>query len=168
MGRTNKILIAVDDSEASRKAVTYVSKMVRGREPIHICLFHVLPPIPPKLLEFGGAEDPQKEQLLSTDLNTAQAQWMEKAKTAAQLSLNTAQTILRDHGMSQHNISTRLSSSIHKPNVVREILEAAKQWDCGTVVVGRKTLPWLQELFHRHIGEELVQKGQGFSVWVVE
>jgi nucleotide-binding universal stress UspA family protein len=168
MGRTNKILIAVDDSEASRKAVTYVSKMVRGREPIHIYLFHVLPPIPPKLLEFGGAEDPQKEQLLSTDLNTAQAQWMEKAKTAAQLSLNTAQTILRDHGMSQHNISTRLSSSIHKPDVVREVLEAAKQWDCGTVVVGRKTLPWLQELFHRHIGEELVQKGQGFSVWVVE
>jgi len=34
--------------------------------------------------------------------------------------------------------------------------------------VGRHNLSWGQELFHRHVGEELVQKGQGFAVWVVE
>ena len=168
MERTDKILIAVEDSDASMKAVTYVSQMVRGREHIQICLFHVLPPIPPKLLEFGGAENPNKEQILSADLKAAQAQWMEKAKNAAQPSLKTAQNILRNHGVSQHNISTDFSSSIHKLDVVREVLEAAKKLDCGTVVVGRHTLPWVQELFHRHIGEELVQKGQGFAVWVVE
>lgn len=168
MERTDKMLIAVEDSEASMKAVAYVSQMVRGREHIQICLFHVLPPIPPKLLEFGGAENPNKETILSTDLKVAQAQWMEKAKNAAQPSLKTAQTILRNHGVSPHNISTDFSSSIHKLDVVREVLEAAKKWDCGTVVVGRHTLPWVQELFHRHIGEELVQKGQGFAVWVVE
>jgi nucleotide-binding universal stress UspA family protein len=168
MGRTNKILIAVDDSEASMKAVTYVAQMVRGREPIQICLFRVLPPVPPRLLEFGGAEDPQKEQTLSAELKTAQAEWIEKAKKAAQLSLKTAQTILRDHGVSQHHISTHFSSSIHKPNVVREVLEAATQWHCGTVVVGRHRLPWVEEFFHRHTGEKLVEKGQEFSVWVVE
>lgn len=168
MGRTNKILIAFDDTEASMKAVNYVSQMVRGGDSIQICLFHVLPPIPPRLLEFGGAEDPQKEEMLSAELKTAQAEWIEQAKNAAQLSLKTAQTILRDHGVSQHNISTRFSSPIHKPIVVREVLEAATQWHCGTVVVGRHRLPWVQELFHRHTGEQLVEKGQEFSVWVVE
>lgn len=54
------------------KAVAYVAKIVRGREAIHICLFHVLPPIPPRLLEFGGTEDPQKEQVLSVELKAAQ------------------------------------------------------------------------------------------------
>ncbi|HXX73516.1 MAG TPA: universal stress protein [Nitrospiraceae bacterium] len=167
MGRTNKILIAVDDSEASMKAVTYVSKLVRGRESIHVCLFHVLPPIPPKLLEFGGAEDPQQEARLSAELKTAQAEWLEKAKNAAQPSLEAAQIILKDHGLSQHRISTRFSSSIHKPDVVREVLEAAKESHCGTVVVGRHRLPWVEDIFYRHTGEELVEKGQEFSVWVV-
>jgi len=168
MERTDKILISVEDSEASLKAVTYVSHIVRGRKDIRICLFHVLPPIPPKLLEFGGAENPNKEQILSANLKAAQAQWLEKAKDKAQPWLDTAQTILRDHGVSQHNISSEFSSSIHKRDVAREVLEAATKWDCGTVVVGRHNLPWGQELFHRHVGEELVQKGQGFSVWVVE
>jgi nucleotide-binding universal stress UspA family protein len=166
--RINKILIAIDDSEASTKAVTYVSQMVRGREHIQICLFHVLPPIPPSLLEFGGSENPQKERMLSKELKTAQAEWIEKAKKAAQDSLTINQTILMDHGVSQHHISTHFSSSIHRLNVVREVLEAAKQLHCGTVVVGRHTLARVQEFFHRHIGEELVEKGQEFSVWVVE
>jgi nucleotide-binding universal stress UspA family protein len=168
MGRTNKTLIAIDDSEASMKAVPSVAQMVRGRETTHIYLFHVLPPIPPRLLEFGGAEDPQKEQMLSAELKTAQAEWLEKVKDAARLLIKGAQTILGDHWVPQNHISTHLSSSIHKSNVVREVLEAAKQWHCRTVVMGRHRLPWVQELFHHHTGEEFVEKGREFSVWVVE
>lgn len=167
MERTDKILVAVDDTEASLKAVTYVAQMVRGRDSIYICLFHVLPPIPPSLLEFGGAEDPQKEEMLSAELRAAQFEWLEKAKEAAGLSLKTAHIILGDQGVSQDRISIHFSSPIHKPNVVREVLEAAKQRHCGTVVVGRHRLPWVQELFHQHTGEGLVEKGQECSVWVI-
>jgi len=167
MGTPNKILIAVDDSEASMKTVTYVSKMVHGRESVHICLFHVLPPIPPHLLEFGGAEDPTKEARLSAELKAAQAEWLEKEKNAAQGLLETAQTILTDHGVSHHQISTRFSPSIHKPNIVRDVLEAAKEWHCGTIVVGRHRLPWVEDIFHRHTGETLLEKDHEFSVWVV-
>jgi nucleotide-binding universal stress UspA family protein len=167
MGRTNKILLAIEDSEASMKAVAYVAKMVRGRETIHICLFHVLPPIPPRLLEFGGAQDHQKEQALSSELKGAQREWIEQAKDAAQLLFTHAKIILQDHGFSQDHISTHFSSTVHKPDVVREVLDAAKQSHCGTVVVGRHRLSCLEELFHRHTGEGLVEKGQEFSVWVV-
>lgn len=149
------------------KAVAYVAKIVRGREAIHICLLHVLPPIPPRLLEFGGTEDPQKEQALSAELKAAQAEWIEKAKDAAQLSFKRAKTILQDHGVSQDQISTHFSPTIHKPDVVREVLDAAKQSHCGTVVVGRHRLPCVQDLFYQHTGEQLVEKGQEFSVWVV-
>lgn len=149
------------------KAVTYVSEIINGRQNIRICLFHVLPPIPPKLLEYGGAEDPHTERRLSEELKTAQAQWIDTAKTAAEDSLKIAQTILVEHCVSQHRISTGFSSSIHKPNVVREILEAASRWHCGTIVVGRHRLPWVEELFYRHTGEELVDQGQDLSIWVV-
>ncbi|MBX3334092.1 MAG: STAS/SEC14 domain-containing protein [Nitrospira sp.] len=58
MMRTDKFLIAVDESAASLKAVSYVSQILRGRTDVHVRLLRVLPPIPPGLLEFGGAEHP--------------------------------------------------------------------------------------------------------------
>ena len=167
MGSTNKILLAIEDSEASMKAVAYVAEMVRGREAIHICLFHALPPIPPRLLEFGGTEDPQNEQTLRTELKSAQTEWIEKAQAAVQPLITRARAILQDHGLSQGQISTHFSHTIHKLDIVQEILDAAKQSHCGTVVVGRHRLPWVQELFYHHTGIELVEKGQELSVWVV-
>lgn len=91
-----------------------------------------------------------------------------QAKQAAQSSLEATIVLLIDRGLLPENLSTEFSSSIHKPDVAREVLEAAGKWDCGTVVTGRHCLPWTQEMFHRHVGEELVQRAKGFAVWVVE
>lgn len=167
MGSTNKLLLAIEDSEASMKAVAYVAEMIRGREAIHICLFHALPPIPPRLLEFGGTEDPQKEQTLRTELKSAQTEWIEKAKNAVEPSMARARAILQEHNISQTQISTHFSHTIHKLDIVREILNAAKQFDCGTVVVGRHRLSWVQDLLHHHTGEGLVEQAQELAVWVV-
>jgi nucleotide-binding universal stress UspA family protein len=167
MGSTSKILLAIEASEASMKAVAYVAEIVRGHETIHICLFHALPPIPPRLLEFGGTEDPQKEQELRTELKSAQSEWIEKAKDAVQPWITRARAILQDHGVSHSQISTHFSHTIHKLDIVREILNAAKQSDCGTVVVGRHRLPFVQDLFYHHTGEGLVEQAQELAVWVV-
>ena len=167
MESTNKILLAVEDSEASMKAVAYVADMVQGREAIHICLFHALPPIPPRLLEYGGTEEHQNEQALHTELKSAQTEWIEKAKDAVQPVMTRARAILQDHGVSQSQISTHFSHTIHKLDIVREILNAAKQSHCGTVVVGRHRLPWVQDLFHHHTAEGLIEQGQELTVWVV-
>ena len=168
MQRNEKILIAVDGTEASLKAVGYVASMMGGRKNVQVRLLHVLPPIPPSLLEYGGAEDPRKEHELSAQLHTAQAEWTAEAKHSARRSLESTLALLIDHGLLAQNISTEFSSSIHKPDVAREVLEAAHKWDCGTIVTGRHTLPWTKELFHRHVGEELVHSAKGFTVWVVE
>ena len=167
MGNTNKILLAVEDSEASMKAVAYVAELVRGREAIHICLFHALPPIPPRLLESGGTKDPQGEQALGTNLKSAQTEWIEKAKDAVQPLITRAGAILVDSGVSQSQISTHFSHTIHKLDIVREILTAAKQSDCGTVVVGRHRLPWVKDFFYHHTGEGLVEQAHELTVWVV-
>jgi len=167
MESTNKILLAVEDSEASMKAAAYVAELVRGREAIHICLFHALPPIPPRLLEYGGTEDHQNEQALATELKSAQTEWIEKAKDAVQPVMTRARAILEDHGVSQSQISTHFSHTIHKLDIVREILTAAKQSDCGTVVVGRHRLPWVKDFFYHHTGEGLVEQAQELAVWVV-
>jgi hypothetical protein len=118
-------------------------------------------------LEFGGTENPQKEQALGTELKSAQAAWIEKAQDAVEPSMTRARTILLDNGVSDSRISTHFSHTIHKLDIVREILNAAKQARCGTVVVGRHRFPWVQDLFHHHTGEGLVEQAQEISVWVV-
>jgi nucleotide-binding universal stress UspA family protein len=168
MDQRDKILIAVDDTEASLKAVAYVACMMSGRKNLHVRLFHVLPSIPPELLEYGGTEDPRKEAQLSSELRTAQDEWVAQAKRSAQTSIESALVLLIDHGLLAENVSSEFSTSVHKPEVVRDILEAAHQWACGTIVTGRHSLPWAQELFHRHVGQQLVQQAAGFAVWVVE
>lgn len=167
MDRHDKILIAVDGTDASLKAVGYLARMMGGRKDLHVRLFHVLPPIPPKLLEYGGTEDPQKERELSAELRDAQADWTAQAKHSAQSSLEAAIVLFIDHGFLSENLSTEFSSSIHKPDVAREVLEAAGKWDCGTIVTGRHCLSWTQELFHRHVGEDLVHRAKGYAVLVV-
>ncbi len=168
MNRHDKILIAVDETDASLEAVRYVARMMGGRKDLHVRMFHVLPSTPPELLEYGGAEDPKKERQLSADLQTAQAEWIVQAKRSAQASLEATLVLLIDHGLLSENLSTEFSSSIHKPDIAREILEAAQKWDCGTIVTGRHCLPWTQEIFHRHVSEELIRRAKGFTVWVVE
>jgi nucleotide-binding universal stress UspA family protein len=168
MDRHDKILIAVDETDASLAAVRYVARMMGGRKDLHVRMFHVLPSTPPELLEYGGAEDPKKEGQLSAELQAAQADWIAEAKRSAQASLEATLVLLIDHGLLSENLSTELSSSIHKPDVAREVLEAAQKWDCGTIVTGRHSLPWTQELFHRHVSEELIRRAKGFAVWVVE
>jgi nucleotide-binding universal stress UspA family protein len=39
---------------------------------------------------------------------------------------------------------------------------------CDTVVIGRKSLSWLRELIDGDPAEELVRRGKGFTIWVVE
>jgi nucleotide-binding universal stress UspA family protein len=168
MLRTDTFLIAVDESATSRKAVSYVSRILRGRTDVHIRLLHVLPPIPPGFLEFGGAEQPQLEQRLSGELRQDQARWIETAKRNAQASLDKAREILIQGGLSPHDISTSFSSPIHRPDVAHEILTVAQTFQCGTLVVGRHTRSWIRELLSTHVGEDLVRKGQGFAIWVVE
>ncbi len=58
MVRDKTFLVSVDDSDSSIRSVTSVAEMIGTRDDFHVVLFHVLPPIPPELLEFGGAEDP--------------------------------------------------------------------------------------------------------------
>jgi hypothetical protein len=58
MNNAKRILIAIDDSDASYHAVTYVGSIIGGREDFRVCLLHALPPLPRELLEFGGSSDP--------------------------------------------------------------------------------------------------------------
>ncbi len=167
MERDKTILVGVDDSDASIRIVSYVAKMMGAREDFHVVLFHLLPSIPPELLEFGGAEDPGTEQQLDDALKKEQAQWIQNAKKTAEPILDNAKAILYRVGVLPAMITTVFSPSIHRPDIVRELIETAHKQNCGTIVVGREPYSSFKEMFHHHVSEELVQKGQNFAIWVI-
>lgn len=168
MDTHHRLLIAIDDSEASHQAVNYVAAMIGGRRGFRVDLFHVLPPLPPKLLEHGGSENPDAEQEIESEIRAKQAEWLEQAQQAAQPMLDKAKTILRDMRVPARAISTHFYAPISGENLVSDILSEAKENSCDTIVLGRETFSGWQRVFKHHVADDLIRRGQHHTIWVVE
>ena len=72
MQNSKRILVAVDGSQESFRTVAYVADMVSGRRGIHVGLLHL--EVPPKMLEWGGSEDPEIEDRTESERDRAYRQ----------------------------------------------------------------------------------------------
>jgi nucleotide-binding universal stress UspA family protein len=168
MNTSRQILIAVDDSEASERAVAYVGDLIGRRQGYRVRLLHILPPLPPALLEVGGSENPEIEQREETSIHDQQATWLAQAENQARPALERARSQLRQANVPAQAIETEFVVSINGQDMVTDILDAAKSSQCGTIVVGRESFHGLQAFFAHHVGDELVAKGHDVTIWVVK
>lgn len=168
MALDKNILVSVDDSDASTRAVRYVADMIGDREGFRIRLFHVLPPLPPDLLEFGGTENPKVERSLDRSIEAKRDEWLDAAQKATQPVFDRAKSILENAGVPSESLETQFGISVIEGDVVTDILDEARENDFGTIVAGRHSFSALKELFQHHLADELVRHGQGMTLWVVE
>ena len=168
MNANKRILIAVDASEASDRAVTYVAQIIAGQPDLHVLLFHVPAPMPPRHIEFGGREHPVAEEHTQTALHTTRDTWVEQAKHMAQPVFARAQTLLRRGAVPEQAVETQIATPVSGQTLDASILEVAQREQCGTVVVGRTDWSWLQELWQQHVAEKLLPEAQGLALWVVQ
>ena len=166
----HRLLAVVDESSSSKHAVEYLARVLASRRGFQVCLAHFLPPLPSELLEFGGAEDPDKERKLDAQLKAEQQQWIAVARKEAQPALNRACTKLRSAGLPATSLTTQFSDPFRGQNSAsEEILELARRNKCRTIVVGRQSLPCLRRLTGgKDLAEKLVQQGKGLTLWIVE
>jgi nucleotide-binding universal stress UspA family protein len=163
-----KLLVVVDNSLASMRAVAYVGQFLGGRRGFRVCLAHTLPSPPARMREFAGAENPQKEDWLEARLHASRALWVSAAKRKASGSLELAYAELRRAGFAGGEIEVRFCYPRDRRNAPQEILTLARACGCKTVVVGRRSLSWLRALLQTNPADELVRLGNGFTTWVVE
>jgi nucleotide-binding universal stress UspA family protein len=163
-----KILIAVDDTEATEQALAYVGQMIAGRQDVQVLLVHMPAPIPPKLLEFGGTEDPEQERRLEARLTATQAAWVEKISRAAEPVLARGRALLHRFDVPDDAVATQIITPLPEQDLTTSLLDIARSQACGTVVVGRTAFSWLQELLQQHVADKLLQEGQGLTIWVVQ
>lgn len=162
------LFIAVDASPASARAVNYVAGFLCGHSGFRITLVHIPPPFPPELLEHGGAENPAKEEELQTELRDQQRQWTLAAKKSVEKSLKNAQSILREAGITEECIRILFCEPCEVPDAADSILNMARECNCRTIVIGRELSYRFHELFGQELAQELLRRGKGFSIWVIE
>ena len=170
MSAENKhgILIALDDSEASVQTLRYVAHMTQGRPEFRARLLHMLPVVPPALLEHGGSGDAAVEAELDKQLREARQRWISQAEQEAQPLFDRAKRQLEAAGFAPTDIETECRASISGMAVARDCIEAARDSGCRTVAIGRTLLPWYHEVFHTHPCDELVKHAEGLTIWIVE
>jgi hypothetical protein len=167
MGDT-KLLIVVDKSLASMRAVSYVARLLGGRRGFRICLAHTLPRPPAEMLGFGGVEEQGKEEWLEARLRASRHLWASAAKRKASVSLEHAYAELRHAGFARGAIEVRFCCPSDKQTAPKEILRMARECGCQTIAVGRRSLSWLRRFLEINPADELVRLGKGSTFWVVE
>lgn len=159
-----RILVGVDGSAASERAVAYVARLA-GRDPAcHVHLFNVVEPVEPTWNAMRG--DLETDPGAVSD--PAEARLIEEAKKRTRPVLERMTEVLRRAGVPSERIEGSWVTAAREDSFSYEILQLARTRGFGTVVVGRSALPWYRELFHPHLGEQLVHKGEGLTVWIVE
>lgn len=162
------LLVVLDGSAASKRAVKYVGKVVGNRRGIRICLLDVLPPLPSELLEHGGSENPRKEARLGADQKARQHRWISTANQASQKELDEARAILRTAGISAGAVKAVTCEPGANQDAADVILDVARECKCRTVVVARQSVSWFHELFGEQLSDELHRRGKEFCVWAIE
>jgi len=158
--KNTKLLVVVDESRATKRALEYVAQVTSRRQDFRVCLAHALPSPPPELVEFRGAEKAR--------LRAYKRRWISVVKMTELRALDRANAALRRGGFAAGATEAHYCNLVDPSHTTEEILRLARSRKCDTVVIGRKSLSWLGELIHGDPAEELVRQGKGFTIWVVE
>jgi nucleotide-binding universal stress UspA family protein len=160
-----RILLAVDESDNSHRAVQYVGSVLRRTPDVSVTIFHVLKPMPRELLEHGGSENPAGEAELGTRLRHEQEVWIQQERESECHVLKTAYETLNRSGFDTSRVTLTFG---HEDNIARNILEVARSGDHETIVVGRHGTSRIKRIFGGGVTDQLLREAKGFAIWVVE
>lgn len=166
--KPERFLVVVDESPGSKRALDYAGAMIGSRRHFAIILLHLLPPLPPELLEFGGAENPRKEQKLEAELRSDQQAWIRSARNSAKSFLAAAIQQLHKAGVPRGKIHIAFLDPADDRDAATAVLEHARGKRCHTIVIGHASHSWFRELAGGDLAEHLLRRSKGFVLWVVQ
>lgn len=127
-----RLLVGVNNSLASMRAVAFVAHILGGRRVFRVCLTHTLASPPAGMMEFGGAEVPRKKNGSTLDCVRADTSGSLQRKERRQGHWNslTRNCVGRD----LHAAKSKIIS--YPSDTPREIIALARERSCHTIVVG--------------------------------
>ena len=164
-----RVLVALDGSEQSLRAVAHVEKVMLEGCCCDVTLFHVSG-IPAEYLEHEGSSGRDPEGQAPGDLRSRRAAWEEetRAKVENEIFGPARRLLLKE---SHDRVSSRLFSKLDlEPHhrVASSILWEAERGDYDAVVVGRRGLSNVEGFLLGSVSSKVIHHLQGRTVWVVE
>lgn len=145
------ILIAVDTSENSRRAVQYVAGMLGGIKEFKVSILHIIQE--PEEDEFAVEEEKEK--------------WFVTHRQEADRLLEEYRQILLEAKFAPEDVVTR-STLRYCPSMAECILAERDVLEYNTLVVGRKGLSLKEEFLFGSTSGKIVRIARNCTVWVVE
>ncbi len=162
------VLVVVDQTPASTRALDYVARWMAGRREGIVHLAFIAPRLPARLLEFGGSERLEREEQLERELHGEQRRWMSAGDARITPVLEAARAHLEETGLAPDRIRPLVSSPLDIRDVADEVLLLAADVGCRTIVLGHHTHTWFRELGNEDLTEQLVRRAEGLTIWVVD
>jgi len=157
MSSFKKILIAVDGSPQSLQAVSYVALNLPPTD-FRVNLMHVMPAAPEGLGDLG------KEGFFKRKLGAKHGEWERSELRTAQDFLDEARSLLLKANLREDDVSVILQKQ--QLDIARDIIAESSR-GYGAVVVGRRGLSRLGDIFLGSVSYKIVQGIEGVPVWVV-
>jgi len=145
------ILIAVDESENARRAVSYVGQLLGGLPGFRVTILHVVP-------------EPEEDYFPSS---TEKKEWLTQYRQKIDALLEGSRQLLIKKGFDPKDVAVR-STLRYCPSMAECILSERDETEYSTIVVGRQGLSRSEEFLFGSISSKIVTHARNCTVWVVE
>jgi nucleotide-binding universal stress UspA family protein len=153
-----KILLAVDASPASMKAVEFVASLLGGHG-YEVCIFHAIPGLGAIHFDLSEVCRPELPEVDMSDT------CLEAFKLKVARLFQNVKDRLMASGFESDKISEKIISGVRSRSDA--IVKEAEDGCFGTIAVGRRGLSKVEAFFMGRVGHEVVYGGKKFTVWVV-
>lgn len=156
------VLVGIDGSEDSLKAVEFVGKFFSGNSDLKITLFHVLPEVPAGLWEEGhilsGQEQAKREDIID--------KWLNNQKLKIEPVFKTARDTLVKSSINPQQIETKATPEF--TDVAESILDEAQNGGYQVMILGRRGLSNMRRFLMGSVTEKVMHHGTGLALCIVE
>jgi nucleotide-binding universal stress UspA family protein len=153
-----KLLLAVDASPSSMKAVEFVASLL-GRHKYEVRIFHAIPGLGAVDFELHEVDMQEPREVQRPDT------CIEAFRSKVARLLQDTKDVLVASGFDSEKMSKSIVSGVHRRS--EAIIKEAEEGGYGTIVVGRRGLSKVEAFFMGRVGHEVVYGGKEFTVWVV-
>jgi nucleotide-binding universal stress UspA family protein len=153
-----KILLAVDASPSSMKAVEFVASLLGGHG-YEVSIFHAILGLGAINFELPGVNEPEVPEVKMSD------NCIEAFKSKVVQLFQVIKDMLMASGIEPEKISEKIITGVYSRSDT--IVKEAEDGGYGTIVVGRRGLSKVEAFFMGRVGHKVVYGGRKFTVWVV-